>query len=162
MVGFDFSPFYRTTVGFDRMVRALENAAAHRSGDDGFPPYDIEAVGEDHYRLTFAVAGFTEKDLSIEVRENELHVSGERRNPEKETSYLHRGIAGRSFRKQLRLAEHVQVENAWLENGLLIIDLVREIPEAMKPRTIDISSGGPKEIKSKVKTIMGSQKENAA
>lgn len=161
MVGFDFSPFYRTTVGFDRMARALENAAA-RTAEDGFPPYDIEAVGEDHYRLTFAVAGFTQDDLSIEVRENELHVSGERKKPDAESSYLHRGIAGRSFRKQLRLADHVQVENAWLENGLLIIDLVREIPEAMKPRTIEISSGGPKEIKSKVKNLIGGQKENAA
>jgi molecular chaperone IbpA len=162
MVGFDFSPFYRTTVGFDQMARALENVAAHRTAEDGFPPYDIEAVGEDHYRLTFAVAGFTRDDLSIEVKENELHVSGARKDPESETAFLHRGIAGRSFRKQLRLADHVQVENAWLENGLLIIDLVRELPEAMKPRTIAISSGEPKEIKSKVKSLLGSHKENAA
>ncbi|MDX1483618.1 MAG: Hsp20 family protein [Alphaproteobacteria bacterium] len=161
MVGFDFSPFYRTTVGFDRMARALESAAGLRNIDDGFPPYDIEAVGEDHYRLTFAIAGFTEDDLDIEVKENTLFVSGERKNTDADTQYLHHGIAGRSFKRQFRLADYVQVENAWLKNGLLTIDLVREVPEEKKPRTIQISSGSPTELKSKAKNLIGG-KEKAA
>jgi molecular chaperone IbpA len=161
MVGFDFSPYYRTTVGFDRMARALENAAAMRKGDDGFPSYDIETVGEDNYRLTFAVAGFTEEELYIEVRDDTLYVAGKHKPEEAESEYLYRGIAGQSFSKQFRLADYVEVESARLENGLLTIDLVREIPEAMKPRKIEITGGAPKAIKSKVKSLLRSDK-NAA
>jgi molecular chaperone IbpA len=161
MVGFDFSPYYRTTVGFDRMARALESALALRNGEDGFPPYDIEAVGEDHYRLTVAVAGFTGVELSLEVRNDTLFVSGDHKAREAKTEYLYRGIAGRSFSKQFRLADHVEVESAHLEHGLLTVDLVRRLPEAMKLRKIEISSGQPTAIKSKLKSLLGSGKDAA-
>ena len=161
MVGLDFSPYYRTTVGFDRMARALENAAGLRQADDGFPPYDIETLGEDKYRLTFAVAGFTEDELSIELRNDTLFVAGEHKPEEAQAEYLYRGIAGRSFSKQFRLADYVEVESARLEHGLLTIDLVREIPEAMKPRKIEISGGAPKAPKSKVKSLLRSNKDAA-
>ncbi|MDH3242327.1 MAG: Hsp20 family protein, partial [Alphaproteobacteria bacterium] len=125
------------------------------------PPYDVEAVGENHYRLTFAVAGFAEDELSIEVRNDTLFVAGEHKGQEAKTEYLYRGIAGRSFSKQFRLADYVEVESAALQNGILTIDLVREIPEALKPRKIEISGGSSKAIKSKVKNLLGSD-SNAA
>lgn len=160
MVGFDFSPYYRNTVGFDRMARALEAAGA-RNSDDGYPPYDIEAVGEDHYRLTFAVAGLTEDELDIEVRNGTLFVSGQHKEKDDKAEYLYRGIAGRSFSKQFRLADYVEVESANLHHGLLTIDLKRELPEAMKPRKIEITNEAPKVLKSKVKSLTGLDK-NAA
>ena len=161
MVTFDFSPFYRSTIGFDRMAQLLENAARLPEVDNGYPPYNIEAVGEDRYRVTLAVAGFSLDELNIEVRESALHISGQKQEIPAETQYLHRGIAGRSFTRHFRLADHVRVENAWLDNGLLTIDLVREVPEEMKPRTIAITTSAPREIGSKAKKLLGGDKRAA-
>jgi len=161
MMTFDFSPFYRSTIGFDRMAQFLENAARVPEFESGYPPYNIESVGEDHYRVTIAVAGFAQDDLDIEVRENVLYVSGRKKEESEERHYLHQGIAGRAFQRQFRLADHVKVEGAALDNGLLTVDLVREVPEAMKPRTIAISSGAPKDIVSKAKKLLGNDKAAA-
>ncbi|MBC6439558.1 MAG: Hsp20 family protein [Rhodospirillales bacterium] len=140
MTRFDFSPLFRSTVGFDRMMNALEANA--RSADEGYPPYNIEKVDENDYRITMAVAGFGEDDLSIEVKDATVIVSGDiARDKDEGKTYLHRGIAGRSFKRTFQLADHVRVSGADLENGLLHIDLVREVPEALKPRTIEIRSG---------------------
>ncbi len=139
MTRFDFSPLFRSTVGFDRMMNMLEASA--RSGEEGYPPYNIEKKGENDYRITMAVAGFGEDDLGIEVKDSTVTVSGSTSGEgDKEQTYLHRGIAARSFRRAFQLADHVHVSGANLENGLLHIDLVREVPEALKPRTIKIST----------------------
>ena len=161
MVTFDFSPFYRSTIGFDRMAQLLETATRVSEIDNGYPPYNIEAVGEDHYRLTVAVAGFAEDELDIHVRENTLYVAGDKKDEGGAAQFLHRGIAGRSFRKQFRLADHVRVEDAWLDSGLLTIDLVRELPEAMKPRRIEITSAAPKSLVSRAKKLLGSEAKAA-
>jgi len=161
MIAFDFSPFYRSTIGFDRMAQFLENASRATEIDNGYPPYNIEAVGEDRYRVTIAVAGFAQEDLEIEVKENVLYVSGNKDEGTEDRQYLHQGIAGRAFRRQFRLADHVKVEDAALDNGLLTVDLVREVPEAMKPRTIPISTGTPKTIVSKAKKLLSGDKEAA-
>ncbi|MFD2236734.1 Hsp20 family protein [Aureimonas populi] len=135
----DFAPLYRSTVGFDRLFSMLDNLGTPDSGQS-YPPYNIERTGENAYRITMAVAGFGESELSIESRENVLTVKGDRAEAENEKSeFLHRGIAGRAFERRFQLAEHVEVKGASLKNGLLHIDLVRIIPEAMKPRRIDIS-----------------------
>ena len=141
MTTIDFSPLFRSMIGFDRLSNALETA--YRSEPGGYPPYNIEASGENDYRITMAVAGFSDKDLTIEVKENILTVSGGRaEEPERSDSrYLYRGIANRSFERKFQLADYVHVVDARLENGLLHIDLRREIPEAMKPRKIEIRSG---------------------
>ncbi len=146
MTRFDFSPLFRSTVGFDRMMNLLEASA--RSGEDGYPPYNIEKMGENDYRITMAVAGFGENDLLIEVKDSTVTVSGSTSGEgDQERAYLHRGIAGRSFKRAFQLADHVHVSGANLENGLLHIDLVREVPEALKPRTIKISVGqDPRQI----------------
>ena len=139
MTRFDFSPLFRSTVGFDRMMNLLE--ASSRTGEDGYPPYNIEKTGDNHYRITMAVAGFGEDDLTIEVRDGTVTVSGSiNAEGDKERTYLHRGIAGRSFKRAFQLADHVHVSAAALENGLLHVDLAREVPEALKPRTIKIST----------------------
>lgn len=139
MRGFDLSPLYRSTVGFDRLFGMLDQYA---SPENGYPPYNIERTGEDAYRVTMAVAGFGESDLNIEVKQNTLTVKGEKSTEEKsENEVLYRGIAGRTFERRFQLADHVEVKGASLENGLLHIDLVRVIPEAMKPRTIAIGNG---------------------
>ena len=132
----DFTPLFRSTVGFDRMMRLLDEAT-HHDQDDGYPPYNIERTGEDAYRITVAVAGFRRDELSIVDHQGTLTVAG-KKSGEDGAQYLHRGIAGRSFQRRFSLAEHVKVTGASLENGLLQIDLVREVPEAAKPRTIEI------------------------
>jgi molecular chaperone IbpA len=141
MTTIDFSPLFRSMIGFDRLSNALETA--YRSEPGGYPPYNIEVSGENDYRITMAVAGFSEKDLSIEVKENILTVSGGRteESDQPETRYLYRGIANRSFERKFQLADYVRVVDARLENGLLHVSLRREIPEAMKPRQIEIRSG---------------------
>ncbi len=146
MTRFDFSPLFRSTVGFDRVMNALE--ANMRSADEGYPPYNIEKVGENDYRITMAVAGFGEDDLSIEAKDATVTVSGEiAKDGDDGRVYLYRGIAGRGFKRAFQLADHVRVSGAALENGLLHIDLVREVPEALKPRTIEIRAGAaPKRI----------------
>ena len=138
----DFSPLFRSTVGFDRLSRLLETNTLADPGV-AYPPYNIVKLDEDNYRITMAVAGFSEADLDITAKENQLVVSGrtaERKEPE-EAVYLHRGIAERAFERRFQLADHIRVLGASMENGLLTVTLVREIPEQMKPRKIDISSG---------------------
>lgn len=138
MTTIDFSPLFRSMIGFDRLSNALETA--YRTEPGGYPPYNVEATGDNDYRITMAVAGFTEKDLTLEAKENILTVTGTRgEEPERpETRYLYRGIANRSFERKFQLADYVRVVDARLENGLLHVELRREIPEAMKPRKIDI------------------------
>jgi molecular chaperone IbpA len=137
---FDLSPLYRSTVGFDRLFSVLDSLTTADSGAQTYPPYNIERTGENAYRVTMAVAGFGEDDISVETKENTLTVKGEKKSEAgaKENEFLYRGIAARAFERRFQLADHVEVRGATLENGLLHIDLVREIPEAMKPRTIAI------------------------
>ena len=137
---FDFAPLYRSSIGFDRVVNLLNNSQRLQSMDT-WPPYDIVKSGENDYHITMAVAGFSDADLDLTQERNVLVVKGQK-TEEKDGEYLHRGIAGRSFERRFELADHVRVENASLTNGLLSIDLKREIPEAMKPRKIAISGDG--------------------
>lgn len=138
MTTFDFSPFYRSSIGFDQLFSVLDSASRVDRGQSSYPPYNIEATGEDKYRLTMALAGFSEQDLSIQLEQNTLTISGKQENISESKNYLHRGIATRNFERQFQLADHVKVADASLENGLLHVELVREIPEAMKPRKIEI------------------------
>ena len=143
----DFTPLFRTAIGFDRLANTLETA--YRADAGGYPPYNIEVQGEDHYRITMAVAGFTDRELDVEVKENVLRVSGAKRDDDQDRHYLHRGIANRSFERSFQLADYVRVSGAEMKDGLLHIDLVREIPEAMKPRRIEIRSDHEHLIESK-------------
>jgi molecular chaperone IbpA len=138
---YDLTPFYRSTVGFDRFFSLLDQATDSGSG---YPPYNIERTGENDYRITVAVSGFSQAELSIVAKENTLTIKGEKsanENAKDKNEVLYRGIAARAFERVFQLADFVQVKNASLEHGLLHVDLVREIPEAKKPRTIPISSG---------------------
>ncbi|MCP4046265.1 MAG: Hsp20 family protein [Gammaproteobacteria bacterium] len=138
MTTFDFSPLYRTSVGFDRLASMMSSATRQDQGNS-YPPYNIRTTGEDHYQITMAVAGFSEDEIDITTEQNRLLVTGNRADEKEEQGeYLHRGIATRSFERRFNLADHVKVITASLENGLLHIDLERELPEAMKPRTIKI------------------------
>ena len=139
MTSIDFTPLFRTAIGFDHLAHALESA--YRTEAGGYPPYNIEATGADEYRITMAVAGFTREDLDLQVKENILSVSGMRQEDEAKRKFLHRGIATRSFERQFQLADYVRVSGAELKDGLLHISLVREVPEAMKARRIEINSG---------------------
>ncbi len=146
---FDFTPLYRSTVGFDRLAQMLGEASS--ADTPTYPPYNIERIGESEYRITMAVAGFAEEDLSIEVKENTLTVSASKADPGNgNREFLHQGIAARSFERRFQLADHVKVTGADLEHGLLHITLQRELPEAMKPRKIAITGA-----KAKPKTIEG-------
>ena len=135
---FDLTPFYRSTVGFDRMGRLLDTASNTEA--PSYPPYNIEKVADDQYRVTMAIAGFNAADLYITQNNNTLIVTGNQDKGENDVQFLHRGIATRSFERQFELAEHVNVTNAGLENGLLLIDLKREVPEELKPRKIAIGA----------------------
>jgi molecular chaperone IbpA len=138
---FDFAPFYRSTVGFDRLFSMLDQLGGGEGSVPSYPPYNIERTGENAYRISVAVACFTDADLSIETNENRLTIRGEKHNDEENAGdVLYQGIAARSFERRFQLADHVGVKSASLENGLLHVDLVREIPEAMKPRAIPIAS----------------------
>lgn len=139
---FDLSPLYRSTVGFDGVFNMLDKLAAV-DGPSGYPPYNIERTGEHAYRITIAVAGFSASDLSLELKENSLTVRGEKAPlaEQPRTEFLHQGIAARAFERKFQVADHVLVTGARLDNGLLHVELVREIPEAKKPRMIPISSG---------------------
>jgi len=150
----DFSPLYRSTVGFDRMFSMLDSLTNGENGASSYPPYNIERTGEDAYRITMAVAGFSDSDLSIEAKENVLTVTGEKADDADRKELLYRGIASRAFERRFQLADYVEVKGAHLENGLLHIDLKREIPEAMKPRKIAIGAGSVKEIEAKVETVV--------
>ena len=148
MRAFDFSPLFRSTVGFDRLFDLMDSYA-DQSG--GYPPYNIERSDDTHYRITLAVAGFGEKDLTIEVKEGMLTVTGQRDESDKseERSFLYQGIAGRAFERRFQLAEHVEVRSAKLENGLLHVELERVIPEEKKPRKISINGTELKTIEGK-------------
>ena len=141
MTTFDFAPLFRTSVGYDRLASLMNTAHRGETGN-GFPPYNIQKAGEDQYRITMAVAGFSGADLDITTENNKLIITGTRPNEEEgeDNAYLYRGIATRSFERRFNLAEHVKVSGARLDNGLLHIELEREIPEAMKPRKIEIQS----------------------
>jgi molecular chaperone IbpA len=147
---FDLTPLYKNTVGYDRFARLLDTMNTVETAGNGYPPYNIERLDENEYRITMAVAGFSEEDLNIEVKENALTVNGEKDQDQSGTEFLHQGIAARDFERRFQLADFVEVAGAKIENGLLHIDLKREIPEAMKPRTIEISAD---KGKNKAKTI---------
>ena len=140
MRDFDLSPLFRSAIGFDRLPSLLDTAMRTAGPTDSYPPYNIEKTGEDAYRISIAVAGFFREDLEIEVRGGVLLVRGKNAEKPDGVTYLHRGIAGRAFERRFQLAEHVRAETADLVNGLLTIDLVRELPEARKPRQIEIKT----------------------
>lgn len=148
MASNELNPLYRTLVGFDR-IASLMDQAARLDAAPGYPPFNIEQIGEDSFRIELAVAGFSQDDLTIEYKQNSLIVVGARRQPETQRNYLHRGIAERSFERRFGLADHVRVAGAKLENGLLTINLVRELPEVLKPRKIEIDTS-PAASKAKV------------
>ena len=141
---FDLSPLFRSTVGFDRLSRLMDAASRVDESALAYPPYNIERTGEETYRITMAVAGFGEDDISIVTQDNQLLISGKNAKEEAENSYLYRGIAGRAFERRFTLADHIRVSGASLVNGLLHVDLVREVPEAMKPRQVKITSTSAK------------------
>ena len=143
MTTFDFSPLYRSSIGFDRLASLIDAATRSDNSQTTYPPYNIESVDDDHYRIAMAVAGFAQQDLEIESKSNQLTVKGTKNSGDQKKQYLHRGIAERSFDHRFQLADFVRVESANLENGLLHIELVRELPEAMKPRNIEIHSASP-------------------
>jgi molecular chaperone IbpA len=148
---FDLAPLYRSTVGFDRLFSMLDQVSGFDGSGSTYPPYNIERTGENAYRITVAVAGFSESEISIEAKQNTLTIKGEKQTKadEKKGEVLYQGIAARAFERVFQLAEHVEVRGASLENGLLHVDLVREVPEAMKPRQIPIGNGKPKVIDAK-------------
>lgn len=145
----DLSPLYRSTVGFDRLVQMLDGASVFDTEGGGFPPYNIERLGDAQYRIVMAVAGFDESELKIEVRETTLTVRGEKTAEDKKREYLHRGIATRAFERRFQLADHVEVTGADVKNGLLNIALVRNVPERLKPRSITIGTGGDAPVETK-------------
>lgn len=140
---FDYSPFYRATVGFDRVFDLLDSVSSAQTSANGYPPYNIEKAGDNAYRIVMAVAGFAEAELNVTQKENELLVTGQiaPSNGQDEKQYLYRGIAGRNFERRFQLADHVKVTGAKLANGLLTIELQREIPEEKKPRAIPVQAG---------------------
>lgn len=143
---YDFSPLYRATVGFDRVADMLDRVLTQDAGQATYPPYNIEKTADDAYRISVAVAGFSDAELSVEQREHQLVISARKEADEEERTYLHRGIATRAFERKFQLADHVRVTGATAENGMLHIDLVREVPEALKPRRIEIGTGSAKAI----------------
>lgn len=142
MRNFDLAPLYRSTVGFDQIADMMDRVFTNDAGKQTYPPYNIEKTDEDAWRITIAVAGFSDADLSVEVRENSLIVTA-RKTQEEERTYLHRGIATRAFERRFHLADHVRVSGAAHTDGMLHIDLTREVPEALKPRQIQIASDVP-------------------
>ena len=143
---FDLAPLYRNTVGFDRLFSMLDQLVSVDAAPS-YPPYNIERTGENAYRISVAVAGFTDSDLSIEVKENALTIRGEKKASEdRKAEVLYQGIAARTFERRFQLADHVEVRGATLANGLLHVDLAREVPEAMKPRRIAINGGSKPQI----------------
>ena len=139
MRSYDFAPLFRSSVGFDRFARLMDSALRSEDAAPSYPPYNIERTGEDTYRITMAVAGFSQDDVEIVAQENALSVTGKQPKTETSPDLLYRGIAGRPFQRRFELAEYIRVTGANLENGLLHIELVREVPEAVKPRTIKIN-----------------------
>jgi len=150
MRAFDFSPLFRSTVGFDRVFDLLDSVSRY-DANPSFPPYNIERTDENHYRITLAVAGFGDKDLTVEVREGVLTVQGKRGDEAEKAGVLYQGIAGRAFERRFQLAEYVEVRGAKLENGLLHVDLERVVPEEQKPRRIPINGANVKVIEGQAK-----------
>jgi len=148
---FDLTPLYRSTVGFDRLASVLDQVMASDVSQNTYPPYNIEKTGDDSYRITVAVAGFSEGELTVEAREGQLVISGRKAEGESPdaATFLHRGIATRAFERRFQLADHVRALDAVTENGLLHVDLVREVPEALKPRQIRIATKGGAAIEGK-------------
>ena len=156
---YDFSPMFRYSVGFDRMQRLMDAAIART--EVTYPPYNIEIDGEDDYRVTVAVAGFSEDDLDVTLEKETLTISGRKADEAEEAAYLHRGIAGRNFQLKFNLADHIKVNGANLENGMLVVDLVREVPEELKPRQIQIKTNPIKSLAKKAKKMIGVDKKAA-
>jgi len=146
---FDFSPLFRSTIGFDRLTRMVDAASRVDGAALSYPPYNIETTGEDSYRLTMAVAGFAPDEVEVTVHENSLLVTGKAKKEEDDGRYLHRGIARRAFERRFSLADHIKVVGGSLDHGMLHVDLVREVPEAAKPRKIEIT-GQPQAVEQKV------------
>jgi len=144
---FDLAPLYRATVGFDQIADLMDRVLTNDVAQPTYPPYNIEKTAEDSWRISIAVAGFSDEELNVEVRENALIVSAKKAAEEGERTYLHRGIATRAFERRFHLAEHVRVKGASHINGMLNIDLTREVPEALKPRRIEISNGDTIDVK---------------
>lgn len=147
MRNYDLSPLYRATVGFDRIADLMDRVLTNDVAQPGYPPYNIEKMGENAYRISLAVAGFSDAELTIEQRENALVVSARKAEEEEGRTYLHRGIATRAFERTFQIADHIRVTGAAHENGMLHIDLVREVPEALKPRRIEIANSRTVESK---------------
>ncbi|CRL12944.1 Hsp20 family protein [Phaeobacter italicus] len=140
MRSFDFAPLHRATIGFDQIADLMDRALSTDVAQPSYPPYNIEKTAADAYRISIAVAGFSEEDLSVEVKENALVVSAKKSDDDSDRTYLHRGIATRAFERRFTLADHVRVTGASHSDGMLHIDLHREVPEALKPRRIEIAS----------------------
>ncbi|HGG04427.1 MAG TPA: Hsp20 family protein [Aliiroseovarius sp.] len=155
MRNFDLTPLYRATVGFDQIADLMDRVLTNDVSRESYPPYNIEKTAEDAWRISIAVAGFTDDELAVEVKENTLFISAKKADDDSQRTYLHRGIATRAFERRFHLAEHVRVTGATHENGMLHIDLMREVPEALKPRRIEIASPKAK----KGKTVEGKAKE---
>jgi molecular chaperone IbpA len=153
----DFTPLYRSTIGFDRLANLLETVTQYDPTAPAYPPYNIEQLGEHEYRITMAVAGFAEGDLGVEVKEGVLTITGKRSGTEEKSRFLFQGIAGRAFERRFQLADHVEVKGARLENGLLHVDLARVIPEEKKARRISITS-----VKGKEPKVVDASVANAA
>jgi molecular chaperone IbpA len=154
MTTYDFSPLFRSTIGFDRLAHLVEDAMRADGAVPAFPAYNIEKHGPDAYRITLAVAGYAEDDLDIESVENAVIVSGRKRPDAKDVAYLHRGIAEGAFKRTFQLADYVRVKGATFERGLLHIDLVRELPDAMKPRHIEIKASPVEKLAAKAKKLI--------
>jgi len=138
---YDWTPLWRSTIGFDRLFNVLDEV--QRTSEETYPPYNIERTGEDRFQISVALAGFTPDEVALTAEQNVLTLEGRKPAETNERQFLHRGISARSFKRQFTLADHVEIKGARFENGLLIIDLMREIPEAMKPRRIAITEAGP-------------------
>lgn len=151
MRNFDFSPLYRSAIGFDRMANILDSLSRSEQNQPSYPPYNIELTGEDKYRITMAVAGFSREELAIEVNQSHLVVSANKQAEQQERTYLHQGIAARSFERRFQLADHIQVLSADYENGLLHIELQKIIPESLKPRAVPIGVQATQEKLTSVK-----------
>ena len=158
---YDFSPLFRSTIGFDRLAHQVENAMRRTESAAVFPPYNIERHGEDSYRITLAVAGFGENELAIEVKENTLTVTGMATADDAKVTYLHRGIAEGGFKRTFELAGHVRIADATYDRGLLHINLVREVPERLKPRKIEIKASPLTKVASKAKKLINGNKDAA-
>jgi len=161
MRNYDLSPLYRATVGFDRLADMMDRALTTDGAQPSYPPYNIEKVGENDYRISVAVAGFNEAELSVDVKDGSLIIAARKEDSDEGKTYLHRGIATRAFERRFTLADHVKVTGATHADGMLHIDLVREVPEALKPRRIEIASGNSTAIEAEANEAEVKETETA-